>query len=114
MKNENYLKSLLLIIVCVMVSSCENYVEDEFQALVEDCDPNTSFINQVNPIIENNCVSCHNGNQFPDLRTYNGVSTNSEIVMQQIVNRTMPIGGSLTNEEINLITCWIENGSPNN
>lgn len=113
MKNKEYLKSLILIISCVIVTSCENYVEDDFQ-LVQDCDPNTSFVSQIKPIIDNNCVSCHNGNQFPDLRTYNGVSANSEIVKQQVVNRTMPIGGSLTNEEIDLITCWIENGSLNN
>ncbi|WP_296385340.1 cytochrome c [Winogradskyella sp.] len=114
MQYIKYLNSFVLIISCVIVSSCESYVEDDFQVSIQDCDPNTSFINQVKPIIDNNCVSCHNGNQFPDLRTYNGVSTNSEIVEQQVVNRTMPIGGSLTNEEIDLITCWIENGSLNN
>lgn len=114
MKNKKYLKSLILIISCVIASSCENYVEDDFQSLEQDCDPNTSFVNQIKPIIDNNCISCHNGNQFPDLRTYSGVSNNAEIVKEQVVNRTMPIGGSLTNEEIDLITCWIENGSLNN
>ncbi|WP_166964567.1 hypothetical protein [Yeosuana marina] len=68
----------------------------------------------IKPIIDNNCVSCHNGSQFPDLRTYQGVSVNSEIVKEQVINRTMPIGGVLSNEEINLIKCWVENGSLNN
>jgi len=111
MKN---LKKVVLIIACIVLASCENYVENEYEIINQDCDPNTSFVSQIKPIIDNNCVSCHNGNQFPDLRTFNGVSANSTIVKEQVVNRTMPIGGVLTNEEIDIISCWIDSGSQNN
>ena len=108
------IEKAVLIIVCIVFASCENYVEDKYEIINQDCDPSTSFVSQIKPIIDNNCVSCHNGNQFPDLRTYNGVSTNSAIIKEQVVNRTMPIGGVLTNEEIDIISCWIDNGSYNN
>jgi uncharacterized membrane protein len=107
-------KVIILVALFAAFSSCENYVEDYQEIIVKECDPQISFINDIKPIIDNNCVSCHNGNQFPDLRTYNGISANSRIVKEQVVNRTMPIGGSLSNEEIELISCWIDNGSKNN
>jgi len=78
----------------------------------EPCAP--SYANDIEPIIATNCLSCHSGTQFPDLRTYQGVSNNAGIVKTQVVNRTMPIGGSLTNDEIDLIACWVDNGAPNN
>lgn len=102
----------------ILFFSCETNVEEDI--IIEDmmgmeeepCAP--SFSNDIEPIIANNCLSCHSGTQFPDLRTYQGVSSNAGIVKTQVVNRTMPIGGSLTNNEIDLISCWVDNGAPNN
>ncbi|TYP99289.1 hypothetical protein C7447_102611 [Tenacibaculum adriaticum] len=110
-------KTLMLIIFCVAFYSCENHVQqDEEPEIIDqdECNPDTSFANIIKPIIDNNCVRCHNGNQFPDLRTYQGVSANSGIVKEQVVNRTMPIGDVLSNDEINFIKCWVESGALNN
>lgn len=99
----------------IIASSCESHIEEDYDEIVSlGCDPSTSFINQIKPIIDSNCLGCHNGSQFPDLRTYNSISNNSEIIKEQVINRTMPIGGALTNEEIELISCWIDNGTQNN
>ncbi len=114
MKNIKYLYGLIVITTCFTVFSCENNVEEKYEIVNQKCDPKTSFANQIKPIIDKNCIECHNGNQFPDLRTYKGVSDNSVIIKQQVVSRSMPLGGSLTNEEIDLIACWIDNGSLNN
>ena len=84
MKKKFYTKSLVLLILCIVFTSCENYVEDEHEMLNQDCNPATSYVNEIKLIIDTNCISCHNGNQFPDLRTYLGVSTNSAIVMEQV------------------------------
>ncbi|UOB18118.1 cytochrome c [Abyssalbus ytuae] len=112
---KKLMRSTLMVVLLIAVStSCDNNVEeDNINSGTDEC-PDISFSTQVKPVIDNNCISCHNGSQFPDLRTYDGVSNNAAIVKDQVVNRTMPIGGSLTNEEIELISCWVDNGALNN
>lgn len=93
--------------------SCENNVEESLQE-VEQCDPNISFSAEIKPIVDANCLQCHNGNQFPDLRTYESIKINSNKIKEEIQTRRMPIGGSLTIAQIEAITCWIDSGSLNN
>lgn len=115
MKTIKKIKQILTIITCITVISCERNVEEEVDLVIDDqCDPEISFSVSIKPIIDANCIACHGGNRFPDLRTYEGISTNASRVRTQVVNRTMPQGGSLTNEQIELIRCWIENGALNN
>ena len=115
MKRIRKIKHIIFVMILTAIFSCENNVEEEVVTGGEEpCNPNISFAISVKPIIDNNCISCHNGNQFPDLRTYQGISSNAEKVRIQVVNRTMPIGGSLTANEIELIRCWIENGASDN
>ena len=70
----------------------------------------------VKKIIDNNCITCHSsgGGQSPNLETYNGVSANADIIKSEVVSKEMPIGGSLTNEEIAAISCWVDAGALNN
>ncbi len=110
-------KNLALVLLSITFFSCENNVEEE--PIVggggnEPCDSNISFADNVKPIIDSRCVSCHNGNQSPDLRTYEGVSNNAQRVRSQVVSRRMPLNGSLSDDQIELIRCWIENGALNN
>ncbi len=109
---------LLLIIFTIALFSCENNVEEENPTPVggnNECDTDISFSLDVKPIIDNNCISCHNGTQqLPDLRTFNGISTNASRVRTQVVTRRMPLNGSLSDEQIELIRCWIDNGALNN
>lgn len=107
-------KTTVMITIFTAFSSCENYVEEYEKITEQDCDPQISFMNEINPIIEKSCTSCHNGSQFPDLRTYSIIRDNSKIIKDQVVIRAMPIGGSLSTEEIELISCWVDSGSSNN
>ncbi|WP_405206684.1 cytochrome c [Aquimarina sp. LLG6339-5] len=109
------IKKTLIIIIGITFLSCERNVEEESGIISEElCDPAISFSTDIKSIIDNNCISCHGGNQAPDLRTYESINNNSERVRTQVVNRTMPLGGSLSNDQIELIRCWIENGALNN
>ncbi|WP_282079114.1 c-type cytochrome [Aquimarina algiphila] len=116
------IKSILLITICLTILSCETNVEEETPidengnpiSENESCDPDISFSTSIKAIIDTNCISCHGGNQFPDLRTYEGISANASNVKEQVVSRRMPLNGSLTSEEIELIRCWIDNGALNN
>jgi len=115
MKTISKIKNILTILACITFFSCERNVEEELDLITDDqCDSEISFTASIKPIIDANCINCHGGNRFPDLRTHGGISTNAARVRTQVVNRTMPQGGSLTNEEIELIRCWIDNGALNN
>lgn len=109
-------KSWIFLLTLFLFIACETHVqEDEFVDIsVPLCDPDTSFKATIKPIIDANCIRCHNGSQFPNLSTFNGVSRNANSVKNQVVSRRMPLGGSLTSEEIELIRCWIDNGAKNN
>lgn len=118
MKMNNISKfkyTLVMIALSICFFSCENNVEEEAGIDIDtSCDPSISFASNVKPIIDNNCISCHGGSQAPDLRTYNGISNNADRIKTQVTTRQMPLGGSLSNDEIEAIKCWIENGALNN
>ena len=111
-------KAFLLLLIVTSLSSCLTNVDEE-----EAVDPGTpdpcatiTFALNVKPIIDNNCIQCHstNGGQSPNLETYNAVSANSARVKSEVVSKDMPLGGSLTNDEIQAISCWVDAGALNN
>jgi len=120
MKSNSKIKSLFtLSLLGIFLFSCENHVEEDAVPLEptgqeELCNQDISFNAAIKPIIDTSCIECHGGTISPDLRTYQGISNNANRVRTQVVNRTMPRGGSLTNEQIELIRCWIDNGALNN
>jgi len=117
----------LLLIGCFF--SCEYNVEEDL-TVIENPDPdpddgsngggNTdpcatiTFSVNVKPIIDSRCVQCHNGNRFPDLRTFENVKNNANLVKSEVASRSMPQGSSLTQAQIDAIVCWVDNGTPNN
>ena len=108
---STFLKSLLLFSV-VFLSSCLTNVDEE--QVIDPC-TTVSFSTDVKPIIDANCVQCHGtGGNFPNLTTYNGVSANAANVKSQVVTRAMPIGASLSDDEIQAISCWVDAGALNN
>jgi uncharacterized membrane protein len=101
-----------------LLTSCMENVDK-----VEEIDPGApdpcediTFSKNVKPIIDNNCVSCHStgGGQPPNLETYIGIRVEATSVKSEVVSKDMPIGGSLTNEEISAISCWVDAGAENN
>jgi hypothetical protein len=72
-----------------------------------------SFKSQVYPIISSYCGSCHNGGQNPLLSSYSNISASGASIVGAI-NNNMPPGGGLSAQQISLITCWVNNGAPNN
>lgn len=88
---------------------------------IQDCpDDGVSFAQTIAPIISSNCAlsGCHvNGQQRPALETYEQIAANAERIMIRTSNGSMPpssSGKELTLEEIEAISCWVNNGAPNN
>lgn len=124
--SKTYLKFFILFAFCCLLS-CENHVEEpEMEELVEENksgegengeDPEIviSYQTDVKPIFTNNCLGCHgNGGRFPDVSTYASVNLNANIIKSEVVSRSMPQGGSLTNDEIQKVKDWIEAGALDN
>jgi SprB repeat len=74
-----------------------------------------SFSGTISSIISANCSTsgCHNGSRNPNLSTYTGIHNNGAAIVGAI-SGNMPPGKRLTQDQINLITCWVNDGAPNN
>ena len=78
------------------------------------------FTSDIKPIITTKCAisGCHNGSQSPNLSAYSGVKNNASDILSEISGKFMPpsnsSAGSLTQQQINLITCWVKDGALNN
>ncbi|WP_150452283.1 c-type cytochrome [Arenibacter lacus] len=117
------MKHILLLGVMVMtisiLVSCEYNYEVETQEMgSNECDIVVSYSNVIRPLIANNCMPCHSGDGnepfAPDLRTYNQVNGIAGLIKEVTQSRRMPKDGSLSNEEINAIKCWVDQGAENN
>lgn len=106
---------LVLLLCSFLFFSCLTNVEEQFEDVPPDVCNNITYSVHIQPILEANCIECHGaGGNFPDLTTFSSVSTNSLRIKSEVVARTMPIGGSLSQVEIDAISCWVDSGALNN
>ena len=94
------------IVLVVLLCSCS------YNELIPVCEPDQQiFSDLVKPIIESNCMGCHNesAGRPAILTTYDGVidAVNNHGLENQIVNLQMPPGGGLKESDIETITNWI-------
>jgi hypothetical protein len=105
---------LLLSSLALLTFSC-----NKTEPFVPVCDGSTpTYDADVSLIISSNCLQCHgNGSSNGNFSTYNGLSTviaNGTFEQEVLTDQTMPQTGSLTEAQLNLIKCWVENGFPEN
>lgn len=108
----------ILLSLAMLLASCEYNVENEDIPVDGVCNTEVSYNTAIRPLINANCMPCHNGDGTepfaPDLTTFNAVEGLADLVKEVTQTRRMPIGGSLTDAEINAIACWVDNAAPNN
>ncbi len=77
---------------------------------------NTSLAGDIMPIINKDCAisGCHNGSQSPRLITESEVIANAARIRSETQAGSMPRDGTLTQTEIDLIACWVDDGSKDN
>lgn len=108
-------KLFLALLASIVLTSCLTNVDEE--TVIEDPVTQVSFSTDVKPIIDNNCIQCHStsGGTPPNLETFGGVSANAAIIKAEVVSKRMPLGGgSLTDDEIQAISTWVDQGALNN
>lgn len=78
----------------------------------------TSLVDEVMPIITANCAvsGCHDGKSgIPDWSIENNVIANATNIKRRTGNGEMPPGGrTISNEEIQTIACWVDDGAEDN
>ncbi len=79
---------------------------------------NTSYQTDISPIIMSSCViaGCHDGSvsSLPNFSNFSEVQANAAEIRSRTQSRNMPRTGSLTQAQIDLIACWVDDGAQNN
>jgi len=75
-----------------------------------------SFSQSIQPILENSCIinTCHDGSGSISFKVFENVKRSAADIKGLTQSRIMPRQGALTNEEIEKIACWVDDGSANN
>ncbi len=113
--------SLLLLFVDLTITAC---TKDKVKPAPIDstCTDTISFTNDILPIMQNNCTSCHNASNTSggyDLSNYSGVTQNTGKVYGSILQdgsaSSMPQGSNkIADSLIQKVNCWINQGAKNN
>ncbi len=86
--------------------------------LVPRGDTGTSFANDIKPILDTKCTfaGCHNGDNGASRNwtVFDNVKNNAANIKKRTADKTMPKDGTLTEEQINLIGCWVDDGAKSN
>jgi hypothetical protein len=124
---------LMVIVVASFLNSCNyNFIVPEEVPVIDPDDPDApqiSFANEIIPIFvnNNNCSSCHNGGQMPDLRAenaYAAINTSryintatpeeSKIYTYCSPETTTHMRKKYNAAQAALILGWIQQGAKNN
>lgn len=72
-----------------------------------------SWQNDVRPIIVKSCAlsGCHNGDSRSDLRIFENAKFYAASIKSKTRDRSMPREGTLSQSEIDLISCWVDDGA---
>ena len=75
-----------------------------------------SWNNEIKPIMENSCAlsGCHNGSSRPDLRKFENAKFYAKTIKTKTQDRSMPRDGMLTQQQIDIIACWVDDGALQN
>jgi len=100
--------------VLFFLSACESNVIDDDTTIIDspDCNPGISFQEQIQPIFTSSCIQCHNGTVHPlNFENSTVLQNNAKAIKAVTQNRTMPLNGSLTDQQIKAISCWVDSGA---
>lgn len=99
-------------IVVKDASDCTNTVN-----LSIGTDANVSLSSDIEPIVQSNCAipNCHvSGGRSPNLSSKTSILSNANSIRSEVVSGSMPRGRTLSQSQIDLIRCWVDNGAQDN
>jgi hypothetical protein len=111
--NFDTMKRIILILfVIAAFAACK---KDSSGKLTPACDgSHPTYSSDIKSILDARCgsASCH-----PNYTSYTGLSgiiQNGSFKRDVLTNQSMPQGSSLTQDQINKIQCWVNDGYPEN
>lgn len=113
MKNKSV---YCLTLACLFLLACR---KDKIST-VNSTNQIVSFSSKIKPMIDNNCISCHDvGMTAPNLATYSSISLNANSILNSLRGEggvtLMPKGGPKLSETIiNNFSVWVSQGKQNN
>jgi uncharacterized membrane protein len=122
--NTRFLPVIMVCVLLVVVTvGCYNDREELLYAksgAAVDCSTKPAkYAADVAPIMQNKCTTsgCHNaasGAAGVVLENHAQVAAFAARIKQRcVIDKTMPPGTALTPAEINILSCWISAGTPN-
>jgi hypothetical protein len=125
LKKNILLLSITLVATVFILQGCLNDQGEVPPPPETKCDSlNVSYNLHVKPLAETKCansIGCHvaGGSGPGDFTTYAGLSAVSQTIADRIKLPVsdplhMPQGATLTQEELDIFLCWIEDGAQNN
>jgi hypothetical protein len=66
----------------------------------------------VKNLVNTKCVSCHGS--YSSYQGLSSITSSGLFEKEVLINQTMPEGGSLSQDELNKLQCWVDNGFPEN
>ncbi|GGH11144.1 hypothetical protein GCM10011418_09830 [Sphingobacterium alkalisoli] len=112
--------SIIAIITAIVSCSKDQAAEPNPEPSPESVTvENVSYINFARALFESKCSSCHAaGASASGKWTFSGYTSvkNNAATIKNVVleNRTMPLGGSLTSQERELLAAWFTRNTPEN
>lgn len=105
---------LCFFICIVLLLACDSQEPEKPEEIV-DCNVIT-WQNDILPLMKSSCATsgCHDGITRLDWSNYDLVKKYSATIKSRTKSRNMPVDGSLTQKEIDMIACWVDNGALNN
>ncbi len=109
-------KLSLSLLVVIFTNSCASDNIEELYGLPDYlCDPQqVGFSSVIQPIIQTNCAisGCHvPGTGLPNFQDVNEIFKRAVEMKKRTRSRNMPQVGSLSQEEIDQISCWVDSGA---
>ena len=99
-----------IFLLTIFFTACISNIEEQQEELTK-----VSFINDVKPIMDARCLSCHGvGGIFPELKNYSEVSNHAAMVKSEVASGRMPKGTVLTAAQIKSIVDWVDEGALDN
>lgn len=117
--------TVLFIIGMITISSCSfalfSCTREKVTPIDQQCNATVSFSNDIMPLIQANCIGCHdqgNASGGYDFSSYTAISANANALLGSVKAngyQLMPIGGpALPDSTIQKISCWINQGKQDN
>ena len=112
---------LLSLLGMGFLTSCETTTDPPQTNEVVDCSVTTpTYDAEIRSIVQGNCATpgCHvagfSAGDFSNFEGIKAVANSGSLRANVVTSRAMPPGRPLSQDDIDQIDCWIQNGAPEN